>query len=190
MFEFLRAEQAGEQQSEAASVDATPAPEAAATALDAGAVGGSADPARVAETFAHYADEPAVGASAVPGGEDTDRREDESIGAPLDLAKKLAVVGDDFVGPLLPNEVTKEEYAKVQQTLDNVREGKGDLRLSFGGADSGRQRGAALATSESIVTAAGCAWAAKVRSASGAYAAGISASMRDPALLAKRVLGP
>jgi phospholipase C len=42
----------------------------------------------------------------------------------------------------------------------------------------------------SLVTAAGCPTEAKMRSAKGAYASGISPFMRDPPLLVKLVVGP
>lgn len=49
--------------------------------------------------------------------------------AQRDLADRFDVVGDDFVGPRLPNQVTQSEYRQICSTYSDIRLGRGDLTI-------------------------------------------------------------
>ncbi len=46
-----------------------------------------------------------------------------------ELADRFSVVGDDFVGPRLPNQVTQSEYDRICRTYSDIRLGRGDLTI-------------------------------------------------------------
>ncbi len=49
--------------------------------------------------------------------------------AALELADRFEVVGDDFEGERLSNQVTKAEYEKIVATYSDIRMGRGDLTI-------------------------------------------------------------
>lgn len=46
-----------------------------------------------------------------------------------ELSDRFQVVGDDFVGPRLPNQVTQSEYDRICSTYSDIRLGRGDLTI-------------------------------------------------------------
>ena len=47
-----------------------------------------------------------------------------------ELRGRFNLVGEDFVGPHLPNQITEEEFRDVARTYSNIRMGRGDLTIN------------------------------------------------------------
>jgi hypothetical protein len=50
-----------------------------------------------------------------------------------ELADRFQVVGDDFVGPRLPNQVSQQEYQDLCRNYSDIRMGRGDLTIDTAG---------------------------------------------------------
>jgi hypothetical protein len=53
--------------------------------------------------------------------------------AQAELADRFSVVGDDFVGPRLPNQVSQQEYQDLCRNYSDIRMGRGDLTIDTAG---------------------------------------------------------
>ena len=58
--------------------------------------------------------------------------------AQRELASRFDIVGDDFKGNKLPNQLTQEEFQQVARTWSDVRLGRSDLQLDAGMTDEQR----------------------------------------------------